>query len=265
MPDLGGLKRGIAQRAKQVTEQVNQLPAMGGLDPRGGHSDETASGADVADETSRLQALIERRRPAPGPVVGRWSIGIGDLLAEHPRMPAALRSLARQLDRYGGLAITERTIEFDHDAVEWSAVTEIRTRNVVDYLLSDAVHQQLDTIPLPWFPGRRRLLDAVSRAMLTLLLASAKQQLDRHGDIRIPAEVQYRGAVRRRELTPGVLAALVLADPAVNSCLCATAQLRGVVVRPADDDGLLDAQRRAEMLRNKLRALEARLGRFSGT
>jgi hypothetical protein len=175
-------------------------------------------------------------------------------------MPNVLRGLARNLDRYGGLAITPHLIEFDHDAIEWESVTEIRTRNLVDYLFSGALDQQLDTLPLPWFPGRRRVLDALSKAMLTLLLAAAKQQLDQHGDIRIPAEVQYRGAIRRhRQLVPGVLAALVLADPAVNACVQATAGMYGIAIRPADDAALTTAADRAQQLRSKLAMIESKL------
>lgn len=172
----------------------------------------------------------------------------------------------RQLDRYGGLAVTPRTIEFDHDAIQWASVTEIRTRNVVDYLLSDALIQQIDTLPLPWFPGRRRVLEALSKALLTLVVTAAKEQFDRHADVRIPAEVKYRGAIQRnRQLTPGVLAALVMADPAVNQCIQATAQANGVIVRPADDDVLNTAGQRADQLRAKLGSLESKLGRAPST
>ena len=51
---------------------------------------------------------------------------------------------------------------------------------------------------------------AISRAALTLLLAAAKQQLEGGAmEIRIPAEVHYRGLIGTRELTPGMLAAAV--------------------------------------------------------
>ena len=109
MPDFGSLKKGITEKARQAAGQINQqagqFPSRGGEQSDEASADQAASGADIAEETGRLRALIEKRRPAPGPVRGRWSIGIGDLLAEHPRMPAALRGLVRQLDRYGGLAI----------------------------------------------------------------------------------------------------------------------------------------------------------------
>jgi hypothetical protein len=277
MPDIGGMVRRAKQGAKQVigkgdkddkdvkdvddaTEEVAEI--VDGVAETA--EDGTASVAEVVEEVGRLRALIERTRPAPGPVTGRWSLGIGDLFAEHPKVPKRLRGLVRKLDRYGGLAITEKTVEFDGDDVEWSAVTEIRTRNLVEYLLSDAVDQQLEAVPLPWFPGRKRVLDAVGKAVLTLLVTAAKDQLERRDvDIRIPAEVHYRGTLRRRrELAPGVLAALVLADPAVNQCLVATATEHGIQVRPADDDLMNDAEERAAKVRAKLAALEAKLEKF---
>jgi hypothetical protein len=272
MADIGGFRRRIAEQAKQVAQQASQTGfqhmeqlaanrASSSASPDPDDGEAGASDADVAEEVSRLRAFLASHRPPPGPVQGRWSIGIGDLLAEHPRMPAVARGLVRNLDRYGGLAITERTIEIDHDAIEWSSVTEVRTRNVVDYLLSDALIQQINSLPLPWFPGRRRVLDALSKALLTLVITTAKDLLDRHADIRIPAEVEYRGTIRRsRQLAPGILAALVMADPAVGQCLQATARAHGISVRPADDDTLYTAGQRADQLRVKLGTLESQLG-----
>lgn len=271
MPELGGFRRRLAdakQVAKQAShagmQQLEQLAANRATSADSDNADpeEAATDADVAEEVSRLQALLASRRPSPGPVQGRWSIGIGDLLAEHPRVPNAARGLIRNLDRYGGLAITEHTIEIDHHAIEWASVTEVRTRNVVDYLLSDALIQQINALPLPWFPGRRRVLDALSKALLTLVVVTVKDQLDRHADIRIPAEVEYRGAIRSgRQLTPGILAALVMADPAVNQCLTDTARAHGVSIRPADDGVLNLAGQRADQLRARLGNLESKLGR----
>jgi hypothetical protein len=275
VPDIGGLRRRLADQAKQVAQQASQVGLQhieqfsANLAPptksESDEAEESASESDVAEEVSRLRSFLASRRPPPGPVQGRWSIGIGDLIAEHPRVPAAARGLVRNLDRYGGLAITESTIEFDHDAIEWASVTELRTRNVVEYLLSDALIQQIGTLPLPWFPGRRRVLDALSKALLTMVIAAAREQLDRHADIRIPAEVQYRGTVRRnRQLSPGILAALVMADPAVNECIVATAGAHGIAVRSAGDDALSTADQRADTLRAKLGALESKYGRRSG-
>jgi hypothetical protein len=202
------------------------------------------------DDASWLQALLERRRPEPGPAVGRWALGIGDMVADHPLTPDKLHWLARKLNHFGGVAISEEGVEFDGDDVKWSDVTEIRTRSLIEYLFTGGVDKQADKLPLPWFPFRGKVIAAISRGVLTLLLAAAKQQLEGGAlEIRIPAEVHYHGLLGTRELAPGMLAAVVLADPAVRQCFEATAQAHGVTLTPADDDVMEDADHRAEQLR----------------
>jgi hypothetical protein len=209
------------------------------------------------DDASWLQSLLESRRPDPGPVVGRWALGIGDMVAAHPLTPDKLRGLTRKLNHFGGVAISEEGVEFDGDKVKWVDVIEIRTRSLVEYLFTGGVDKQIDKLPLPWFPFRRKVIEAISRAALTLLLAAAKQQLDGGAlDIRIPAEVGYHGMLRTRELSPGMLAAVVLADPAVRQCFEATAQVHGVEIRPADDDVMEDAEERAEQIKSMLAKLK---------
>jgi hypothetical protein len=243
MPDFGGLGRGIAKRAKEASQQAAAK----------------VSPSEIAEEAARLQTLLASRRPEPGPVVGQWEIGIGNLLAEHPRTPGMLHGLVRQLNRYGGLAIAEQTLAIDGEEIEWDAVEEIRTRNIVEYLLSDAVGSQIERLPLPWFPGRGKLLDVLGNGLMTLVIAAADEQLAHPDvDIRIPAEVEYRKRGRRRdELHPGVLASLVLADPAVRSCLEATAQTHGVAVVASDDEDVQAVAQRAEKLRGQLASLKA--------
>ena len=97
------------------------------------------------------------------------------------------------------------------------------------------------------FPFRGKVIGAISRAALTLLLAAAKQQLDGAREIRIPAEVRHRGLLGTREMSPGMLAAVVLADPAVRQYFEATAKAHGVEIRPADDDVMADADHRAKL------------------
>jgi hypothetical protein len=209
--------------------------------------------ADDTDDVSWLQSLLESRRPDPGPVVGRWALGIGDMVADHSLTPDKLGGLARKLNHFGGVAISEEGVEFDGDKVKWVDVIEIRTRTLVEYLFSGGVDKQVDKLPLPWFPFRRKVIEAISRAALTLLLATAKQQLDGGAlDIRIPAEVGYHGMLRTRELSPGMLAAVVLADSVVRQCFEATAQVHGVEIRPADDDVMEDAEERAEQIKSML-------------
>lgn len=215
---------------------------------------------ETTDDASWLRTLIDRHRPGPGPVTGRWALGIGDVLAEHSPTPDRLRWLVRKLNHFGGVAISEDAVEFDGDTVEWAEVEEVRTRSLIEYLFTGGVDKQIDKLPLPWFPFRRKLIGAVSRAALTLLLAAAKQQLEGGAlEIRIPAEVRYDGLLRTRELAPGMLAAVILADPAVRQCFEATAQAHGVAVRAAEDDVMADADERADQIKAALDGISARI------
>ncbi|WP_120309106.1 hypothetical protein [Mycolicibacterium celeriflavum] len=219
---------------------------------------------ETAEDASWLSALLERRRPEPGPVIGRWALGVGDMVAEHSLTPAKLRWLVRKLNHFGGVAISEDSVEFDGDAVEWAKVEQIRTRSLIEYLFTGGVDKQVDKLPLPWFPFRRKVLGAISRAALTLLLAAAKQQLEGGAlEIRIPAEVRYDGLLWTRELAPGMLAAVILADPAVRQCFEATAQAHGVTVCAADDDVMADADGRAEQIKSMLDGISARIRSLS--
>jgi hypothetical protein len=224
---------------------------------------EDTDGTSADDDASWLQSLLERRRPPPGPVSGRWALGIGDMVADHKLTPNKLAWLARKLNHFGGVAISEQAVEFDGDTVEWADVEEVRTRSLIEYLFTGGVDKSIDKLPLPWFPFRRTVLGAISRAALTLLLAAAKQELEGGAmDIRIPAEVHYRGLLRTRELAPGMLAAVVLADPAVRACFEATAQAHGVTVCPAEDDVMADADERAEQIRSMLAKLQGGIDRI---
>ena len=128
------------------------------------------------DDVSWLQSLLESRRPDPGPVVGRWALGIGDMVADYSLTPDKLRGLTRKLNYFGGVAISEEGVEFDGDRVKWSDITEIRTRSLIEYLFTGGIDKQADKLPLPWFPFRRKVINAISRAALTLLLAAAYRQ-----------------------------------------------------------------------------------------
>jgi hypothetical protein len=226
---------------------------------------EHADPSEVGELVEQIQRLIASRRPPDGPVTQPWSLSVGDVFAEHPKVPKKVRGLVRRLDRFGGLRVTPEEIAFDGDDVPWAKVTEVRTRHLVDYVFADAVQRQVESIPLPWFPGRRRLLDAFGQAMLTATIVTVKSQME-HLDLglRIPAELAYRGALgRRKEVGAGVLAAVVLADPAVNQAVVATARARGVPVRASGDETLADAESRAAAMRRKIAGLEAELDRFN--
>jgi hypothetical protein len=186
-------------------------------------------------------------------------------LAEHPRVPKRVRGLIGKLNRFGGVAYSPREVAFDGDDVPWEKVTEVRTRHVVDYLVGDAVQQQVENLPVPWFPGRKRLLDALGQALLTVTIATAKNQLEKLDlDLRVPAEIVYKASFgRTKELNAGVVSALVLADPAVNRSLIATARAHGIAVTAGGDELLANAGARAAQLREKVTALEAELDRFT--
>lgn len=265
MRDLGGLVNRVRGKDKDKPADEPESTELELADD----ADELAEDADesdIAELVERLKSLVDSRRPPAGPVVERWSLGVGDLLAEHPKVPKRLRGLVRKLDRFGGLEISQERIVFDGDDVKWDDVTEVRTRHVVDYLLGDAVQQQVENIPLPPFPGRRKLLDALGKAMLTVTIATAENELDDLGlDLRVPAEIEYKASFgRRKTFGPGVLAAIVLADPSVSACLTATAQARGIPVKASDDAGFADAAERADAIREKVAALRAELDKFSG-
>jgi hypothetical protein len=246
-------------------ETPNPEPAEPDLADEPPDEADEADEAEVAALADRFRSLVDSRRPPTGPIVEPWALGVGDLLAEIPKVPKRLHGVVRRLNRFGGIAVAPATIGFDGDDVDWSKVTEVRTRHVVDYLLGDAVQAQVERLPLPWFPGRRRVLDALGKALLTITIATAKSQLDDRGlDLRVPAEVEYRGLLgRRKTLNAGVVGALVLADPGVRQSVLATAAARGVPVRPADDERLADAARRAAAVRAKVAELQTALDGFS--
>lgn len=229
---------------------------------RGARADEDLE-PQIDKEAGRVASLLRRMRPPPGPITQRWALGIGDVVADTAHLPRRLRGAVRFLNRFGGLAICPDALEFDGDDVKWSKMTEIDTRNLVEYLLSGAVEKQVDRLPVPWFPGRGRLLGLASAAVLTLLMATARQQIEDHADVRIPAEVHYRGLFRRdKVLSPGVLSTLILADPRVSECVIATATANGVTVRKRDDDPMDEAGERAEQLKAKLAELEQGIRRL---
>jgi hypothetical protein len=197
-------------------------------------------------------------RPQPGPVDERWALGVGDLLARVAPGPDVLRDVLRLLNRFGGLAVSGESVEFDGDSVKWADVDAVETHKLLGYLLSGALDKQVDRLPLPWFPFRGLALDVASQAVLTLFVAAAGGVLGKSLDVQIPAEVNYRGLMRHRSLSPGVLGTLLMADPAVKESILATARAHGVVIQPADDDAMTTAQRRAKQLTSLLSGLRSR-------
>lgn len=211
-----------------------------------------------------VPALPDLIRPDPDDEDGRWAIGVGDALARLIPGPDALDSLLRLLNRFGGIAISDRAVEYDGDSVDWDDVTEIRTHALLGYLFSGALDRQVDRLPLPWFPFRGLLVETTAQVALTALVVATGPVLGGARDVRIPSDVRYRGLLRHRELSPGVLAALLLAVPSVQREVASAAQRHGIAVRRADHDALDDAGRRARQVRSLLakgyRAIAERSG-----
>jgi len=196
-------------------------------------------------------AALKGVRPEPGPATDRWAVGVGEIAASLPKMPPPLRGLARRLNKFGSVVISPGSIEFDGDEVAWSKVTEIRARRLVGYLLTDAVSTQVDRLPIWWFPGRGLVLRTVTHTALTAVALAADLHLDRGiFTVYIPADVRSEGLLRSKQISPGLPAALVLADPAIRDCVEATAHAHGVPVLMADDDALEAAAQRAAVIRS---------------
>jgi len=160
------------------------------------------------------------------------------------------------------VVISPGRIEFDGDEVAWSTVTEIRTRRLIGYLFTDAVTKQVERLPIWWFPARSLVLSTVTHTALTAVALVADLHLDRGVfTLYLPADVRSTGVLRTRQMSPGVAAALVLADPAVRDCVEATAQAHGVPVVQADDDALELAAQRAAEIRSFIGRLSAMVTR----
>lgn len=197
------------------------------------------------------QTILKPVRPDPGPATERWGVGVGEMVAGLPRLPGLVRGLARQLNRFGSVVVSPAFIEFDGDEVPWSRVTEIQTRRLVGYLLTDAITHQVDRLPIWWFPGRGLLLTGLTHTALTAVAVAADLHLDRGVfTLYIPADVQSKGLIRTTRMSPGLPGALVLADPAVRDMIESTAQAHGIPVRQADDDALELAAQRAAVIRS---------------
>ncbi len=212
------------------------------------------------------QAVIKPVLPTPGPATQRWGVGVGEMAASLPKLPGLVRGIARQLNQFGSVVVSPGGIEFDGDEVAWSKVTEIRTRRLLGYLFTDAVTKQVDRLPVWWFPGRALVLSGLTHTALTAVALAADLQLDRGiFTVYIPAEVRSKGVLwGERQISPGIPAALVLADPAVRDCVEATAKAHGVPVIPAPDDALEAAAQRAAVIRGAVSQVMAMAGALAG-
>lgn len=156
---------------------------------------------------AELQGLLRNARPPAGPVTEPWALAYQEL---------------------GELRITPTEIEFDGERASWDKVTEVRLRQISDYVNADALRLQVDT-------------PALREAVLTVVIAA--------GGARVPAEIEYVDhRARRKSLHAGAVTALFLTDPAVRESVLATARANDVPIHaPAGDEAAVRRGLEAEL------------------
>lgn len=200
-------------------------------------------GGAVGETAAGLPELIKSIEGPRLPLLETWSIGLGQVLSGHPGLPKNLRGAVGHLDSLGRLEISPDSISFDGDEVRWEKVDEIRFGPVLEVVTSRALQHEAKrlTALFPPVPGRRWLVRQAIGALVALCLAAAGPATDedpeRVGEPDesaaqgIPVSIAYRGYARRKELSPGVFAALVAAStPSISAALAAIAQERGIKV-----------------------------------
>ena len=194
---------------------------------------------DAAASTSRLITNIEG---PPVPLRQPWSCALGQILGNHPALPDNLRSTVNHLDRLGRIQMSTKMINFDGEAVRWEKVSEIAFGPVQDVITSHALQHEAKrlTALLPPVPGRKWLVRQALEVVGGLCRSLANRSVDvseSEGGIAagIPMSVTYRGSLgRRKELTPGIFAALVAASmPSISEALMTIAAERGIRITVA--------------------------------
>ena len=196
-------------------------------------ADELQSFMSAMNDAASTCILLNRIRPKSCPAEERWSLSIGDLIADHPLTPDCCADW-RKLNHFGGVAISGQS-------------RRVRRRRRGLVRRDRHPHPQSRRLPaLRWrstsrsassrcrgFPdagGVRRDLAGGADGATRGGRKNSSKAPTRHPHTRGGA--LPRGAAGR-ELSPGVLAALVLIDPAVRECFEATAEAHGVdVLRP---------------------------------
>jgi hypothetical protein len=223
---------------------------------------------NVATGLAELVARIE------GPVLPLreiWSVGLGQLLADHPKLPDQLRGVVGHLDRLGQLQLSPTMISFDGHVAGWDKVEEITFGPPMDVITSHALQHEVGrlTALLPPVPGRAWLVRQAVGVLVALCLAVAERATtdespdagdgDRDTVPGIPVSVTYGGLVRRKDLTPGVFAALVAAStPTFSEAITLMARDRGIRVTVAPPSR---SRRQAIVLRQLADSMVGRFGR----
>jgi len=225
----------------------------------------------VGDAVSAVPDLVTRIEGPTLPLREPWGIGLGQVLSGHPALPESLRGVVGRLDHFGRLQISPTAINFDGDTVRWEKVEEVRFASVLEVITSRALDHEAARLAslLPPVPGRGWLVRQAVGILVALCLAVAGPERDDDvavdggpaddGAVGIPVSLTYRGLARRKELTPGVFAALVAAaTPSISEAIAAVARERGITVTVAS---VTRARQQALALRRMAGAVSSRFGR----
>src|SRR5205823_4719888 len=118
----------------------------------------------------------------------------------------------------------------------WEKVDEIKFGPALDLITSHALHHEAERLTglLPPVPGRRWVVRQALGVLVALCLTAAGPgtdkdpepvgETDNSATRGIPMSIIYRSFGRRKELSPGVFAALVAAStPSISAAIAAIA------------------------------------------
>jgi hypothetical protein len=222
-------------------------------------------GSAVGDAAASASELITNIEGPLVPLRQPWGSGLGQILGTHPALPDNLRSTVNRLDRLGRIRMSPEMIGFDGEDVRWERVDEIAFGPVQDVITSHALQHEARrlTTLLPPVPGRKWLVRQALQILVGLCRAVADRSVDdseSEGAPSIPVSVTYRGSLgRRKELTPGVFAALVAASaPTFSEAVMMIAAERGIRITVAP---VPRSRAQATAIRKMANAMSRRLTR----
>ncbi|SDM29600.1 hypothetical protein [Allokutzneria albata] len=198
---------------------------------------------------------------ATGPA---WEMSASKVIA--PFLPSALPVPRALIDRLGRIHVSAEGLAIDQKkAVPWKEIREIHTRPAFEVVTTSMIDKavQRATFVLPPVPGARKATDLVATKAKEAVLSMLKVALSGSSpslQFDMPVRVVHRRRLRTHEMEPGLLSLAFLALPGVSDGLLTAAQSqhRTIIRHPATTTPGTD--RAAEALRERVRAMTARLG-----
>lgn len=204
-----------------------------------------------------------------------WEASLAELVRGTGKVPRIATKPLGLFDRFGAVKFGPDEVGFDNDEVPWDKVTQLRTWKLSSLLTGQGLEREVDRIRgyIPPIPGRKWAVEKTVSFFLDLVLAVSGEQAKlfadyvdgvataagdeipdgtaEPADCRVVAEIEYQGALRKKEIRGGLVAALLLAKvPGANDCLCKWAEMKGVPVVPDEDEEHFDtALERGQALR----------------